>query len=218
MTLTEQEATGAQATTVTSRPLALASASPRRAALLRSAGLRFEVAPSDVDESAVTGETPAETARALALAKARHVAAKMPGHAVLAADTVVALDDEELDKPGDAAEAASMLRRLSGRTHTVYTAVALAVDGDIRSEVSETLVEFRTLSSAEIDSYVRSGSPMDKAGAYGIQDADFSPVKSYTGSYTNVVGLPMAETAGLLAEASVISAASAVRMAMGEPG
>ena len=212
MTLTERQTETEIGAIETSRPLVLASASPRRADLLRSAGIEFDVFASEVDESAISGSSPADTAKSLALAKARSVAAKRYSVAVLAADTVVALDGVELGKPADAAEATGMLRKLSGQAHTVYTSIAVIVDGEEWADVVATEVNFRSLSDDEIGRYVASGSPMDKAGGYGIQDSDFAPVESFVGSYTNVVGLPLAATGELLAVAGVISDRSAARM------
>lgn len=196
----------------TSLPLALASASPRRAELLRALGLSFDVVPSEVDESLVVGSTPADTAQSLAVAKARSVASKLSGNAVLAADTIVALDGDELGKPGSAQDAISMLSRLNGRVHTVYTGVCLVVNDNEMRDICETQVTFRDLTSEEIEKYVASGSPLDKAGAYGIQDSEFSPVKSIIGSYTNVVGLPLAVTVEMLRLAGLIDTVDTARI------
>ncbi|MDA0231973.1 MAG: Maf family protein [Chloroflexi bacterium] len=180
----------------TTHPLVLASSSPRRASILRRLGLEFEVLPADVDETARPGQSPEDLALSLAESKAGAVARIRPGAAVVAADTVVALDGAALGKPVDCVEAMAMLRSLSGRSHLVHTGVAVRLGGVTRSGVETTEVRMRQLSDSEIDVYVRSGAALDKAGAYGIQDSEFSPVESFHGSYLNVVGLP----AGLLAD------------------
>lgn len=179
------------------RPLILASASPRRRELLQQAGIEFEVVTCPAAEPAVeAGESPSAFAVRAAEAKALSVARRHPGRWVLGADTVVALDGQVLGKPRDATEAATMLRRLSGRTHQVHTGVALVCapeDGRVvrRCEVVTTSVTFCDLDEAQIAAYVASGEPLDKAGAYGIQGAGRALVSEYRGSYSNVVGLPM---------------------------
>jgi septum formation protein len=173
--------------------LVLASASPRRAELLRTAGIRFEVVAADVDERQHDGEDAEAYVRRLATAKATHVAAAHRGRPVLGADTTVVVDGEVLGKPRDAAEAASMLRRLSGRSHNVLTGVCLiGADGRTEAAVASTTVEFRPLTAAEIATYVASGEPMDKAGAYAIQGGAGPFVTRIDGDYDNVVGLPVA--------------------------
>jgi septum formation protein len=173
--------------------LILASASPRRAELLRTAGIRFEVVPADVDETQLVGEDAEAYVRRLAVDKAARVAGLRPGRVVLAADTAVVLEGKVLGKPRDAADAIDMLSRLSGRSHHVLTGVCL-IDGDGQAEtaVAATLVEFRRLSEAEIDQYVASGEPMDKAGAYGIQAGARAFITRFDGAYDTVVGLPVA--------------------------
>lgn len=174
-------------------PLLLASASPRRAELLRAAGIRFEVVPADVDERQHDGEDAESYVRRLAAAKASWVAASHPGRAVLGADTTVVVDGEVLGKPGDAAEAEAMLERLSGRSHRVLTGVCLiGPDGRAETAVDSTTVEFRPLTNAEIAAYVASGEPMDKAGAYAIQGGAAAFVTRIDGDYDTVVGLPVA--------------------------
>jgi septum formation protein len=174
-------------------PLLLASASPRRAELLRAAGIRFEVAPADVDERQRDGEDAEAYVRRLAAAKASRVAAAHPGRAVLGADTTVVVSGEVLGKPRDAEEAAAMLGRLSGRSHRVLTGVCLiSPDGRVDVAVATTTVEFRALSPADIDAYVASGEPMDKAGAYAIQGGAGTFVTRIEGDFDNVVGLPVA--------------------------
>jgi septum formation protein len=174
------------------QPLVLASASPRRAELLRAAGIPFEVAPADVDESVTPAESPEQYARRMAETKARVVMSRVPRRIVLAADTVVVVDHHTLGKPADREDATRMLHLLSGRTHQVITAVACGSDGDVDTRVETTTVEFAPLSAAEIDWYVDSGEPFDKAGAYAIQGLASRFVRQIAGSYSNVVGLPLA--------------------------
>jgi septum formation protein len=185
------------------RPIILASASPRRAELLRSAGIPFEVQAADVDESLRPGEAPEAYVRRLATEKANVVAARYPGRQVLAADTTVVVDDHVLGKPTDAADAARMLHSLAGRTHVVLTGVCLVGPdpGQHVDATERTIVEFSAMSRAEIDAYVRSGEPMDKAGAYAIQGLAARHVTRIDGSYSNVVGLPVALVYRLLREA-----------------
>lgn len=172
-------------------PLVLASASPRRRDLLARLGLEFTVSPTDADETWPAGLDLGPATQAVALRKARAVAAP-PGALVLAADTVVVLDGEVLGKPADPAEAAATLARLSGRTHEVVTGLALAVDGRQTTAHETTRVTFATLTDAEVAAYVATGSPLDKAGSYGIQD-DLGAllVERIEGDYFNVVGLPL---------------------------
>jgi septum formation protein len=174
--------------------LILASASPRRRALLQAAGVPVEVRPAHIDESLHPGEAPRRHALRLAVEKA----AAIQGDAVLGADTVVCLDDHVLGKPADAAEANEILGRLSGREHRVHTAVALRIAGRTHTRVCTTRVTFRELSAGEIDAYIATGEPFDKAGAYGIQGHGGALVDRVRGSYTNVVGLPLRETLALL--------------------
>ncbi len=175
-------------------PLILASRSPRRRKLLAQLGLDFEVHPSDLDETAMNHRLPEQLVEQLALEKARAVATRFPEALTLGADTTVVLDGDVLNKPADEAEARAMLRRLSGRTHTVYTGVALVHPASRREVVDyeATQVTFAPLTDAEIDAYVATGSPLDKAGAYGIQD-DYGAVfiRRIEGDYYNVVGLPL---------------------------
>lgn len=173
--------------------LILASASPRRQELLASAGLRFTVEPPAVDESIPEGEPPDQAVERLALAKAEAVFRRHPDRLVLAADTVVVLGDAILGKPRSPEEAEAMLQRLSGRTHEVITGVALRGPDRREHFHVRTEVEFRALGAEEIRTYVRGGEPMDKAGAYAIQGGASGFVRAVRGSYTNVVGLPLAE-------------------------
>lgn len=178
--------------------LLLASASPRRRELLGGFGIPFEVVPSRYEERAA-GLSARETALAFSRGKAEEVFSRFRGCAVLGADTVVSADGEILSKPKDSADAARMLRRLSGRAHKVYTGVCLLSDGLFLHDVCETEVVFEELSEKTIAEYVASGLPLDKAGAYGIQDG-YPLVKSYTGSYTNVVGFPVELVGAFLKE------------------
>ncbi len=182
-------------------PLTLASASPRRADILGNAGFRFNVSPANVDESANDAETPTQMAVRLAETKAASVAAHRLGEIVLGADTLVVLDGDVLGKPSDKAEATDMLRRLRGRSHDVITGVAVAGACGPASTAEVTRVVFRAYSDMEIKAYVSSSRPLDKAGAYGIQDEPFSPAASFTGCYLNVVGLPLCAVTRLLRQA-----------------
>ncbi|AKJ65408.1 Maf family protein [Kiritimatiella glycovorans] len=180
--------------------LVLASGSPRRRRMLKQLGLNFRVAVPAIDEAALAGEGPEAHALRLAAEKARAVAA--PGNAVvLAADTVVAHRGDILGKPSGGREAAAMLRRLSGRTHRVITGVCILAGAREQTFSVSTEVEFKTLTAAEIERYVRTGEPMDKAGAYGIQGGAAPMVRAIRGSYTNVVGLPLCEVVEGLEEA-----------------
>ena len=160
--------------------------------MLRAAGFQPIVVPADVDETGLPGEAPAAQVVRLARAKAAAVAARYPSAAVLGADTVVAIDDEILGKPRDEDDARRMLGRLAGRAHRVYTGVALAVGADMCAEVAMSEVAMASLSPAEIEWYVASGESRDKAGAYAIQGLASRYVTSIEGSYSNVVGLPVA--------------------------
>jgi septum formation protein len=174
-------------------PLVLASQSPRRRELLHRLGLTFEVDPSHVEEIVPEGTAPAEVVEALARQKAEAVAARHPDALVLGADTIVVLDGDILGKPANAAEARAMLRRLSGRTHTVFSGLALVPPSGATAVAHEaTAVTFAEMTDDEIAAYVATGSPMDKAGAYGIQDdAGALLVAAVRGCYYTVVGLPL---------------------------
>ena len=172
----------------------LASASPRRSELLRNAGIAFAVHPPQVDETRHKQESPIKYAQRVARDKARAVSKQDPDAIVLGADTIVVVGREILGKPRDAADAARMLRRLSGRAHKVITAVALTGSNpqkfeDVRAE--STKVVFNRLSAADIRDYVASGEPMDKAGAYAIQGRASRWIPKIVGDYCNVVGLPV---------------------------
>jgi septum formation protein len=188
-------------------PLILASASPRRRELLRAAGIRFRVVPSRAAESEpFPGEDPRRYARRAALDKGHEVSVRFPGAWILSADTIVAFDDRILGKPSGRRQAARMLSLLAGREHRVHTAVCLLrEDRGFRAEaVCTTRVRFRPLSAAEIEGYLRTGESDDKAGAYAAQGAGASLIDRISGSFSNVVGLPMARTLGMLREAGLI--------------
>jgi septum formation protein len=173
--------------------IVLASASPRRAELLRAAGIDFDVIPADVDESMRPGESPTDHVARLAESKARAIHERDGKRTVLAADTVVVVDAQVLGKPLDDNDARRMLRLLGGRTHEVLTAVSIFHPGEIvDTRVEVTSVEFSPLSEADVDWYVASGEPLDKAGAYAIQGLASRFVPKISGSYSNVVGLPIA--------------------------
>lgn len=181
-------------------PLILASSSPRRRTLLRALGLPFTVRVPAVDESPLHGETPRAHVRRLALAKAVTVAAGVSSGIVVGADTVVAIDGEILGKPEDPRDAARMLARLAGRTHEVWTGVAVARAGGGRPRVAavRTRVTMKPLAAAEIRRYVAGGEPLDKAGAYALQGRGRRLVERVDGDRTNVVGLPLKALARLL--------------------
>jgi septum formation protein len=178
----------------------LASGSPRRRDLLRQLDLDFTVDPADLDETELPDEPPALYVERLARAKAAAVAKRHPGVIVLAADTTVSIDGAILGKPRDDAEAHAMLKRLSTRTHEVFTGIAAGA----RARVVRTSVRFRALGDAEIAWYVATGEPRDKAGAYAVQGRAGAFVEALEGSPTNVIGLPLAETLALLVEAGLV--------------
>jgi septum formation protein len=184
--------------------LLLCSASPRRADLLTAAGIPFERGPAPgVDETPRAGLPPDEAAEDIARRKAIAAAARAPGRTVLAADTVVVLDGEILGKPKDAADARAMLARLSGREHSVVTAVAVARDARVESARDAARVEFRALTSREIADYVAAGEPLDKAGAYAIQGGAAAFVARRAGEIDTVVGLPVRIVADLVRRISM---------------
>jgi septum formation protein len=183
--------------------LILASKSPRRQALLAALGLAFAVDAADVDETPLPGEAPDALVCRLCRAKAQAVAVRQPHVVVLAADTLVALDGRLLGKPADPAEATEMLAALRDRTHQVYTAVCVAHAGEQRARLAISRVTMRPYTDQEIAAYVASGDPLDKAGAYAIQHPLFSPVASWTGCYTSIMGLPLGVATDLLREAGL---------------
>ncbi|HLB25983.1 MAG TPA: Maf family protein [Nitrospirota bacterium] len=178
----------------------LASASPRRSELLAQAGIKFVVDPAHVDESRLPGERPEDYAVRAALDKARATADRHGSGIVMGADTIVVVDGEILGKPGGRDEARQMLSRISGRTHTVMTGVALvdAATGRSATGFEATEVTIRRLAPEEIEEYVDSGEPMDKAGAYGIQGRFAVYVEGVRGCFFNVVGLPLSRAALML--------------------
>lgn len=182
--------------------LILASRSPRRAAILEMLGLDFQVEAPRIRESVLPEESPREHVRRLATEKARAVAEDWPDALILAGDTVVVLEDEILGKPADAREAEGMLLRLSGRSHRVLTAQALAgSDRGVRTRLDSAEVTFRGLAADEVKAYVATGEPLDKAGAYGIQERGAVLVASVSGDYYAVVGLSVVGLVALLEEA-----------------
>jgi septum formation protein len=181
----------------------LASASPRRRALLAQIGVAHVVAAADLDEALLSGEGPADYVVRMARAKALAVRARGGALPVLAADTAVAIDELICGKPRDEAAALAMLARLSGRSHQVLTAVALAGADGLSFRLSASEVRFRSLTRAECLAYWRSGEPRDKAGAYAIQGRGAVFVEHLSGSYSGVMGLPLFETAQLLQAAGV---------------
>lgn len=183
-----------------SLPLVLASASPRRVSLLRQAGATFTIVDPGPDRDWPGESEPRHGVRALALDKARRVAARRPGRVVIGADTVVVLRGERIGKPADAAEAEAMLRRLQGRTHEVWTGVAVVRGRETRTAAEVARVRFAGLSGEEIAAYVRTGEPLDKAGGYGIQGLAGQFVRGIEGDYTTVVGLPLARLRQVLRE------------------
>lgn len=186
--------------------LVLASASPRRQEILRNAGIPFVAHPSDVPEIPEHGEAPKAYAERLAREKALAVSKRRSEDFVLGADTVVVVEEQILEKPRDAADAARMLRRLSGKTHQVTTGVCLAGPGlrtedrELRTASETTLVTMSALSEDDIRGYVATGEPMDKAGAYAIQGIASRWISRIEGDYFNVVGLPVALVCRMLQE------------------
>ena len=183
--------------------IVLASQSPRRRQLLTLIGIPHEVIPADVDESVFADEAPGAYTERLAREKASVVARREPAAVVLAADTTVVIDGQILGKPEDEADAVRMLRLLSGRTHTVHTAVAAARGDRLVSGVEDVSVTFRPLEDGEIANYVATGEPMDKAGAYGIQGYGATIVERIDGDYFAVMGLPLVRLTRLLARVGV---------------
>lgn len=178
----------------------LASASPRRRELLKYAVPEFDVIPADIDET-LPADTPAEkSAEYLAVQKAKHIAALYPDSLVIGSDTVVISEGEILGKPRDEADAARMLKKLSGKTHSVITGVCVVCGTKCESFSQETRVKFYPLSDDEIAAYIATGDPMDKAGAYGIQSGGCILAEGIEGDFFNVVGLPVARLKRLLDE------------------
>ena len=188
---------------VTSLRVILASQSPRRRQLLDLVGIRHEVLPADIDETVKSGELPEQYAERVAREKVRAVAEARPDALVVGADTIVVIDDMILGKPRDVVDAAQMLGRLSGRSHTVMTAVAACRDGKVASSVETVDVTFLPLDDKQIRSYVATGEPLDKAGAYGIQGYGATIVRRIDGDYFAVMGLSLVRLVSVLRELEV---------------
>ena len=181
----------------------LASASPRRRDLLNLIGIAHEVRPANVDETMRSREAPRRHAERLAREKASVVATRDPDLITIGADTVVVINRKVLGKPTDTDDAARMLRLLSGREHTVITAVAVSRGKKLRSAIEEVRVKFRPLRDDEIEAYIATGEPMDKAGAYGIQGYGATIVEGIEGDYFAVMGLPLVRLVGLMRDVGV---------------
>lgn len=184
-------------------PVVLASASPRRRELLDLIGIRHSVHPADVDESIHIGESPPSYVERLAREKAAAVASNFVGAVVIGADTTVVLGDDILGKPVDTEHAKAMIERLAGHTHEVCTGIAVVYGGQTASAVERVAVTFRTLTAKEIDAYVATGEPMDKAGAYGIQGWGATIVERIDGDYFSVMGLGLRRLVALLEQVGV---------------
>lgn len=181
--------------------LVLASQSPRRKELLNQLGYQFSCHPADIDETPVVGETPAQYVCRIAQEKATAIARQYEKNTfILGSDTAVIINDEILGKPQSKDDAMMMLSQLSDCTHQVLTAISVCLGDQTKTELIITDVEFKALTPQEIDNYWQTGEPQDKAGAYGIQGLGGQFVKQIRGSYSAVVGLPLYETAKLLAE------------------
>jgi septum formation protein len=187
--------------------LILASASPRRRDLLKIAGLTFQIIPSDVHEADYPFTNPKSYARLLAEAKALNVSNRHPDSWVIGADSIVAIDGDILEKPTSISEARQMIQMLSGKTHDVHTAFAIACkqNSHLFSDVVSTAVSFKSLTEKEIEWYIHTSEPYDKAGGYAIQGLGSFMVKHIMGSYTNVVGLPVCEVIDYLYKQGVIT-------------
>ena len=181
----------------------LASASPRRHELLNLVGIPHEVRPANIDETLRPRETPHRHAERLAREKASAIATRDPNLVTIGADTIVVVNRKILGKPASVEQAAAMLRQLSGREHKVVTAVAVSRGKKLRSAVEEVRVRFRKLRQDEIDAYIATGEPMDKAGAYGIQGYGATIVECVNGDYFSVMGLPLARLVGLLRDVGI---------------
>ena len=191
----------------------LASASPRRRELLHLIGIAHDVRPANLDETMRPRETPRRHAERLARDKAIAIAQRDPDLITIGADTIVVIDRNVLGKPVDEADAARMLAMLSGRKHTVITAVAVSRGKELRSAVEEVKVKFRRLTDYEIEAYIATGEPMDKAGAYGIQGFGATIVERVEGDYFAVMGLPLVRLVGLLRDLGVTYSFGALEIA-----
>ncbi|MGC4117842.1 MAG: Maf family protein [Myxococcales bacterium] len=185
------------------KTLILASSSPRRRALLGQLGIALEVVPPEVDESVLPGEAPTAFVVRVSRLKAQAVASRHSGRVVLAADTAVVCSGRIFGKPADEGDAVRMLRELSGREHEVVSGVSVVAPGLDEGFAVSTKVRFRVLTDREIDWYVQTREPMDKAGAYAIQERGGAFVEAISGSYSNVVGLPLGESLAALARAGL---------------
>ena len=187
--------------------ITLASSSPRRKALLEEIGLSFDICPSNIDEDIKQGESPAEHCLRLAEEKAKEAAKNVETGWILGADTIVFIDNRILGKPSNVNEAQEMLTLLRGRCHKVLTAFCLlnaSTDATIK-RIVESRVKIKNLTDKEIEDYLKTGEPLDKAGAYAVQGIGNFMVESIEGSYTNVVGLPMEELRQALEELGIVS-------------
>ena len=182
-------------------PLILASASPRRHQFMRALGLPFNIHTADIDETPHPQEAPSDLVRRLSREKAQAVAKEHPQALVIAADTIVVLDGEILGKPLSPAHAKETLIRLRNRKHLVYSAITLTGPKDTveYTALNQSVVKMRSYTNAQIDAYIATGDPMDKAGAYAIQHPDFAPVARLSGCYASVMGFPLADLADALA-------------------
>lgn len=181
----------------------LASQSPRRKQLLKNLVDEFDIIPSDADETLPEGATPAECAVEIARRKVFDIKAKRSDFLIIGADTIVVYGDKILGKPSNEEEAFQMLSFLSGKVHSVYTGLVVSLGDKTLSYAEETQVTFRTLSDDMIKNYIKTGEPMDKAGAYGIQDKGSLLVEKINGDYFNVVGLPVCRLAKMLNELGI---------------
>jgi septum formation protein len=185
----------------------LASSSPRRRELLRNLGFAFDVIQPSADETVSENETPEDFVLRVSVEKASSVSGSLgEGAVVIGADTIVVVDGEILGKPEDPEEASSMLRKLSGKEHHVYTAFSIVRPKDeiLHSEIVDTSVRVKPLAASEIEGYIKTGEPMDKAGAYGIQGIGSFMVRGIEGSYSNVVGLPVEELLAALKKLGIV--------------
>jgi septum formation protein len=196
---------------VSSCKVVLASSSPRRRELLNLIGIAHEVRPANLDESMRPRETPRRHAERLARDKASAVAMRNADLITIAADTIVVINRKVLGKPVDKEDAARMLAMLSGREHTVITAVAVSRGKKLRSAIEEVKVKFRRLREEEIEAYIATGEPMDKAGAYGIQGFGATIVERVEGDYFAVMGLPLVRLIGLMREVGVVYQFGSIR-------
>jgi septum formation protein len=192
-------------------PVVLASQSPRRRQLLTLVGIEHEVRPANIDETYLQGELP--SAHALRLAREKAIAIATPDAVTIGSDTIVVVDGDVLGKPADEAEAAEMLRRLSGRSHSVITAVAVSWRGQMVDGAEAVAVTFRPLTDDDIRAYIATGEPMDKAGAYGIQGYGATIVEGVDGDYFAVMGLPLNRLARLLESLGLEYAFGPIRLA-----